>query len=65
MEIKEGTASMDNNLRDLHNSSYDMRADFNLVIALLFIQNNSLFKNIAKTCSIDVKFIFDRLIVHV
>ena len=35
----------------------------NSIIVLLFIQNNSWFKNIAKTClpprSIDIKFIFD------
>ena len=32
----------------------------NALIALLFIQTNSKFKNIAKTClRIDVKFIFD------
>ena len=29
MEIEEGTASTDNTLRDLHNSSYDMKAEFN------------------------------------
>ena len=30
MEIEEGvTASTDNTLRDLHNSSYDMKAKFN------------------------------------
>ena len=29
MEIKEGAASMDNTLQDLHNSSYDTKAEFN------------------------------------
>ena len=42
---------------DLHNSSYDMKAEFN--IFLLFIQNNSLFKHAYLHRSIDVKYIFD------
>ena len=32
---------------DLHNSSFDAKAEFNS--CLLFIQNNSYFENIAKT----------------
>ena len=36
-------AEADNTLRDLHNSSYDTKAK------LLVVQNNSKFKNIAKT----------------
>ena len=41
MEIKEGikSALAHNTLQDLHNSSDDMKAEFNIV--LLFIQNNS------------------------
>ena len=41
-------AEADNTLRDLHNSSYGTKP--NSIIVLLFIQNNSQFKNIAKTC---------------
>ena len=37
-------AEADNTLRDLHNSSYDS------IIVLLFIKNNSQFKNKAKAC---------------
>ena len=41
MEIEEGVMALtDNTLRDLHNSSYDTKAEFNNYI-LLFIQNNS------------------------
>ena len=47
---------MNNTLRDLHNSSDDMKVEFN-VIVLLFIQSNFEFKNMLT--SIDVKFIFD------
>ena len=40
-------AEADNTLRDLHNFSYDMKAEFNNILnVLLFIQNNSQFKNI-------------------
>ena len=47
MEIEEGvTASTDNTLPDLHNSFIRKP---NSIIVLLFIQNNSLFKNMAKT----------------
>ena len=42
-------AELDNTFRDLHNSSYDMKAEFNNIVSL-FIQNNSQFKNMAKTC---------------
>ena len=42
------SASVDNTLRDLHNSSYDTKAEF--INCFIFIQNNSQFKNIAKTC---------------
>ena len=49
-------ARANNTLRDLHNSSDDMKVEFN-VIVLLFIQSNFEFKNILT--SIDVKFIFD------
>ena len=41
-------AEEDNTLRDLHNSSHPTKAEF--INSLLFIQNNSQFKNIAKTC---------------
>ena len=41
-------AEANNTLRDLHNSSYDTKAE--LITVLSFIQNNSWFKNIAKTC---------------
>ena len=34
-------AETDNTLRDLHNSSYDTKAEFSNKIVLLFIQNNS------------------------
>ena len=40
-------AEVDNTLRDLHNSSYDTKAESNNFF--LFIQNNSQFKDIAKT----------------
>ena len=41
MEIEESvTAEADNTLQDLHNSSYDTKAEFNNIV-LLFIQNNS------------------------
>ena len=41
MEIEEGVIGVaDNTLRDLHNSSYDTKAEFNNIV-LLFIQNNS------------------------
>ena len=43
-------AEADNTLQDLRNSSYDKKAEFNNIIVLLFIQNNSLFKDTAKTC---------------
>ena len=49
-------ARANNTLRDLHNSSDDMKVEFN-VIVLLFIQSNFEFKNMLT--SIDVKFIFD------
>ena len=42
---------------DLHNSSYDMKAEFNNF--LLFIQNNSLLKHAYLHRFIDVKYIFD------
>ena len=42
------TASTDNTLLNLHNSSYDTKAEFNNFF-LLFIQNNSQFRN-KKTC---------------
>ena len=46
---------MDSTLQDLQNSSYPAIAKFN--IALLFIQNNSNFKNKLKMLtSVDVKF---------
>ena len=41
-------AEADNTLRDLHNSSYDTKTEF--INCFIFIQNNSQFKNIAKTC---------------
>ena len=34
-------AEVDNTLQDLQNSSYPMKAEFNNIIALLFIQNIS------------------------
>ena len=43
LHILEGVAKVDNTLRDLQNSSYPTKADFN-IIALLFLQNNSKFK---------------------
>ena len=49
-------ARANNTLRNLHNSSDDMKVEFN-VIVLLFIQSNFEFKNMLT--SIDVKFIFD------
>ena len=49
-------ARANNTLQDLHNSSDDMKVEFN-VIVLLFIQSNFEFKNMLT--SIDVKFIFD------
>ena len=49
-------AEVDNTLRDLQNSSYPVIAE-NSIIALLFIQNNSNFKNKLKMLtSVDVKF---------
>ena len=41
-------ASTDNTLLDLRNSSYDTKP--NSIIVLLFIQNDSYFKIMAKTC---------------
>ena len=41
-------AEANNTLRDLYSSSYDTKAEYNN--CLLFIQNNSYFKNMAKTC---------------
>ena len=43
LHILESVAKVDNTLRDLQNSSYPTKADFN-IIALLFLQNNSKFK---------------------
>ena len=34
-------SKVDNTLQELHNSSYDMKAEFNNNFILLFIQNNS------------------------
>ena len=49
-------AEVDNTLRDLQNSSYPAIAA-NSIIALLFIQNNSNFKNkLTVLTSVDVKF---------
>ena len=49
-------AEVDNTLRDLQNSSHPAIAA-NSIIALLFIQNNSNFKNKLKMLtSVDVKF---------
>ena len=45
----------DNTLQDVHNSSDDAKVEFNNNIVLLFIQNNSQFKNKL----IDVQFIFN------
>ena len=39
MEIEEGVIRADNTLRDLHNCSYDMKAES--ITVFLFIQNNS------------------------
>ena len=39
-----GLAKVDNTLRDLHNSSDDMKVEFNIIV-LSFIQNNFRFKN--------------------
>ena len=60
-------AEADNTLRDLYNSSYDTKAKFNNIIVLLFIQNNSQFKNIAKKMltSIDLTMLSSPSIVHV
>ena len=58
--MKEGV--IDGGLRDLHNS-YKLRKP-NSIIVLLFIQNNSLFKNIAKTC-LPPSMLSSSLIVHV
>ena len=41
---------MDNTLQDLPNSLYPAKEEYINIIALLFIQNNSEFKNVAKTC---------------
>ena len=54
-------AEADNTLRDLHNSSYDTKAEFN---NCLTIQNNSEFKNIAKT-SLPASTLSLSLIVYV
>ena len=43
LHILESVAKVDNTLRDLQNSSYPTKANFN-IIALLFLQNNSKFK---------------------
>ena len=48
MEIQEGVIRADNTLRDLHNSSYDTKAES--ITVFLFIQNNSQFKSKAKIC---------------
>ena len=40
-----GAAKVDNTLRDHHNYSDDTMAELNSMIVLLFIQNNSWFKN--------------------
>ena len=60
-------AEADNTLQDLYNSSYDTKAKFNNIIVLLFIQNNSQFKNIAKKMltSIDLTMLSSPSIVHV
>ena len=58
--MKEGV--IDGGLRDLHDS-YKLRKP-NSIIVLLFIQNNSLFKNIAKTC-LPPSMLSSSLIVHV
>ena len=42
-------AEGDNTLQDPHNSSHDTKAEFNNIV-LLFIRNDSQFKNMAKTC---------------
>ena len=53
MEIKEGESALaDNTFWDLHNFSDDMKAEFNNIV-LLFIQNNSLFKNKLKLAELD------------
>ena len=44
------SARVDNTLQDLLNSLYPAKEEFINIIALLFIQNNSEFKNVAKTC---------------
>ena len=55
MEIEEGVVrrglEADNTLQDLHNFHMIWKPN-SIIIVLLFIQNNSLFKNIAKTCII-------------
>ena len=49
-------AEVDNTIRDLQNSSY-LTQPHSKIIALLFIQNNSNFKNKPKMfTSVDVKF---------
>ena len=55
-------AEVDNTLRDLHNSSYDTKAESNKFF--LFIQNNSQFKDIAKT-SLPPSMVISSSIVHV
>ena len=55
-------AEVDNTLRDLHNSSYDTKAESNNFF--LFIQNNSQFKDIAKT-SLPPSMVISSSIVHV
>ena len=55
-------AEVDNTLRDLHNSSYDTKAESNNFF--LLIQNNSQFKDIAKT-SLPPSMLSSSSIVHV
>ena len=56
------SAEVDNILRDLHSSSYDTKAKSNNFF--IFIQNNSQFKNIAKT-SLPPSMLSLSSIVHV
>ena len=63
MKIEEGvTASTDNTIRDLHNSSCDTKAEFNNLFYYSFkiIPNlKTWLKRVYLRRSIDVKFIFD------
>ena len=56
------SAEVDNILRDLHSSSYDTKAKSNNFF--IFIQNNSQFKNIAKT-SLPPSMLSSSSIAHV